>query len=363
MTWMQPQLTDPPMGPTDEIKLLQHRLLKAFPVHSNAIMLGVTESGVFDKPTSDSLTAVQNYVMVTEKKDIGPVGVLSYAAKQYLGVIVVPERHIVFSAHGMGQPDPFGIGYPADICRALDPRYYIWQPVGNWEAAAFPMKTSVDHLMDELYHLLTVIFPWQTFMFVGYSEGCLGMMLFLLRCREGDLKDSGIYERFRGGAGIGNPAREKNHSFPGCIFTGGEGMVSPGMTNTHPDFWDFASVKEMGNSRGQDVYATAGLGENAEALANQRLIWAMVWSVTIKSTFGIVAKVFKLVTSQPNWTGDLALVEAVLNFTIFAFKGLTPHTSYQFVQPIAGDPRSCFQIAIDHLNDLGKRTVANKRPS
>jgi hypothetical protein len=31
---------------------------------------------------------------------------------------------------------------------------------------------------------------------------------------------------------------------------------------------------------------------------------------------------------------------------------LTPHTSYQFVQPIAGDARDCWRIALDHSADI-----------
>jgi hypothetical protein len=34
MAWKQPQLADPLMGPTDEIKKLQHRLLYAYPANS-----------------------------------------------------------------------------------------------------------------------------------------------------------------------------------------------------------------------------------------------------------------------------------------------------------------------------------------
>jgi hypothetical protein len=362
---MQPQLVDPPMGPTDEIKLLQHRLLHVYGTNSQAAQFGVTESGIFDPPTSNALKAIQNFLVSSEgfKIDSKDIGVLTYATKVRLKVIIVPERHILLSCHGMGQPDPFGIGYPADIARAVDQRYWIWNPVGNWEAAAFPMKTSVDHLIAELYRLLTVVYPWQTWGCDVYSEGSVGMMMFLLKCRDGEWKNSGIYERFIGGTAIGNPMRENGHTFPGSTPAAGEGMVTPTMTNTHPELWDFVSVKEMDNSHGDDVYAAAGARINAEALANQRLIWALVWSVTIKSSFGLLAKVWKLLTSQPNWTGDIALVEATLNFMGFAFKGLTPHTSYQFLTPIKGDPRTAFDLAIWHLNDLGARAKPAKRPA
>src|SRR5262245_54005024 len=44
--------------------------------------------------------------------------------------------------HGVGMPDPFGPGLPADTARAV-PYLYKWQPIGNYLAKPFPEWPSV----------------------------------------------------------------------------------------------------------------------------------------------------------------------------------------------------------------------------
>jgi hypothetical protein len=109
MAWKQPQLTDPPMGPTDEIKKAQHRLLFAFS-KVKAADLGVVESGIFDLATDKALRVFQ--------KNAGlPVdGVLTYDTKVKLGVVVLPPKAPTkkFVQQGVGfNTDAFLMGNPA----------------------------------------------------------------------------------------------------------------------------------------------------------------------------------------------------------------------------------------------------------
>lgn len=89
MAWQQPQLTDPPMGPTDEIRKLQHRLLLAYSTYSKSHDFGVIESGIFDEATDKSLRAIQAHI--GGKVNAQP-GVLTYDTKVALGVIVLPPK-------------------------------------------------------------------------------------------------------------------------------------------------------------------------------------------------------------------------------------------------------------------------------
>jgi hypothetical protein len=114
MVWMQPQLTDPKMGPTAEIKKLQHMLLYAFPKYSRSHEEGVIESGIFDEATDRALRNVQTHVGGKFVQP-GTLGVLTYDTKILLQVITVapavkkrkfPQQGVGFdtSAFMMGNP-------------------------------------------------------------------------------------------------------------------------------------------------------------------------------------------------------------------------------------------------------------------
>ncbi|EIU03965.1 putative peptidoglycan binding domain protein [Mycobacteroides abscessus 5S-0422] len=116
MAWQQPQLADPPMGPTDEIRKLQHRLLFAYPGRSDAHNLGVIESGVFDPATDRALRNMQEYLAATEDgKYNSKPGVLTYDCKTRLGVVLAAPKAPAkrFVQQGVGfSTDAFLMGDP-----------------------------------------------------------------------------------------------------------------------------------------------------------------------------------------------------------------------------------------------------------
>lgn len=89
MTWKQPQLADPPMGPTDEIRKLQHRLLYAYATYSKSHDVGVIESGIFDAATDKALRNIQAHIGGSVNAQ---PGVLTYDTKIALGVIALPPK-------------------------------------------------------------------------------------------------------------------------------------------------------------------------------------------------------------------------------------------------------------------------------
>lgn len=109
MVWQQPHLTVPPMGPTDEIRKAQHRLIYAFS-HVKALDLGVVESGLFDAATDNALRVFQ------QSAGLPVNGVLDYATKVKLGVIVVAPKAPTkkFVQQGVGfNTDAFLMGNPS----------------------------------------------------------------------------------------------------------------------------------------------------------------------------------------------------------------------------------------------------------
>ena len=109
--WKQPQLTDPPMGPTDEIRKLQHRMIYAYPRNSQAIELGVVESGIFDAATDQALRNLQPHLNPPQRAD----GVLTYDTKVATGVYVPAPKSDEkrFVQQGVGfSTDAFLMGDP-----------------------------------------------------------------------------------------------------------------------------------------------------------------------------------------------------------------------------------------------------------
>lgn len=116
MTWQQPQLADPLMGPTDEIRKLQHRLLFAYATNSRAHEAGVIESGIFDVATDQALRAMQTWLAEHEDpKYNDKPGVLTYDCKTRLGVVLVAPKakEKRFVQQGVGfSTDAFLMGDP-----------------------------------------------------------------------------------------------------------------------------------------------------------------------------------------------------------------------------------------------------------
>jgi hypothetical protein len=127
------------------------------------------------------------------------------------------------------------------------------------------------------------------------------------------------------------------------------------MHGTPAAHWDFANVKAMVGSRGDDFYATmSGEADNSVAATDSRAVWALIRD-GMKGGLSLVKAVAALILS-PSFSGDYgAAVAAFKALDFFVVQGITPHTQYQFVQPIPGDQRDCWRVALDHIRDLTTR--------
>ena len=90
---------------------------------------------------------------VYERRTNQPVdGIVSDDDLWALAISPGPQSNTLpwlFTVHGTGMADPLGPGLPADTARAVLDKYR-WQPIGNYPAAAFPMKPSIDKGRAEL---------------------------------------------------------------------------------------------------------------------------------------------------------------------------------------------------------------------
>lgn len=264
--------------------------------------------------------------------------------------VVHKTAYTLYSVCGTGVPG--NVGYPFDLGDALEQAGLVEHQWVGYRATAFPMQPSIDEGTTELKRLIRLRDPARPWAMVGYSQGAIVTSNIYDAIRTGDLQ--AYRASFLGLVTFGNPRREQGHTIPGGIDPGGHGIVTPNLVNTGAECWDFAAGKKMVASPGNDLYTTCGTGENAGAVADQEAIWEIVDKGTFTS-FGNLAKQVLKILPNP-LSGGLAAAEAALGaLDFFVVKGITPHTSYQFLQPIAGDPRDCWRVALDYLSSLANK--------
>jgi hypothetical protein len=245
-------------------------------------------------------------------------------------------------------------GYQWDLGEALDKRRMYHQPIG-YNTNPFPMEKGVDDGVNEVIRQLFMErpqfggrnctdIPW--FVPLAYSMGSIVWMTVLMRVLHGDLQQ--FKHTYMGSNSFGNPKRQPNHAFPGAIPVPGSGIAWTADVHDVPDcHWDFTAKKGMVGSPGNDLYAD--VEGSALTVADMEAVWELVRT---GNPMSLAVAALKLAAS-PSFSGGYAAAVAALEaLDFFVVKGLTPHTSYQFVQPIAGDARDCWRIALDHSADI-----------
>src|SRR5690242_19044817 len=70
-----------------QVATIQHRLLRAYPKNSQAVSLGVTESGVYDQATAAAVKNLQPFL----KPPQPATGVANYATQLAMGATAPPS--------------------------------------------------------------------------------------------------------------------------------------------------------------------------------------------------------------------------------------------------------------------------------
>lgn len=256
-----------------------------------------------------------------------------------------------------GAGSGFNNGYQWDLGEALDRRRCYHQPIG-FNTNPFPMNTGVKDgvakTVEQLFmprpqfggrNCMTI--PW--FVPLAYSMGSIVWMIVLMRVLHGDLQQ--FKYMYMGSNSFGNPARQKDHGLPGGILVEGAGIAWFADVHDVPDcHWDFTAEKGMVGSPGNDLYAKV---DGSELTVKDM---RAVWDIVNKGNPLNLAAAILLLLAHPSFDGGYAAAMAAFKaLDFFIVKGLTPHTSYQFVQPIEGDIRDCWRIALDHSADIVNR--------
>jgi len=282
-------------------------------------------------------------------------GVVSDQDLLALGIAIPPVVEpvcVMFSINGAGST--WWQGYPFDIGETLDKSKCWHQPIG-YNTNPFPMNTGVKDGQAEFIRQLDMPrgarglnctqLPWGG---IFYSMGALVGMGVLDRVLHGDL--GRFKSTYMGSSAFGNPRRGTNHGLPGGILVEGEGIATPVDHDLPDSHWDFTAEAGMVGSPGNDLYAK--VDGSALTVKDMRAVWSIVNTGNPLN----LAEAILMLLAHPNFDGGYSAAMAAFKaLDFFVVKGLTPHTSYQFVQPIAGDPRDSWEIARAHTADMVAR--------
>lgn len=285
-------------------------------------------------------------------------GIVSDGDLHYLGITVLalpPSGQVCVGLTLGGAGSRWDLGYQYDLGEALDRSRMYHQPIG-FNTNPIPMNTGVQDGVNRTIVELTrprpefggrncETIPW--FAPLVYSMGSIVWMIVLGRVLHGDLQQ--FKSTYMGSNSIGNPAREEDHGLPGGILVEGPGIAwTSEIIHDVPEcHWDLTAEKGMIGSPGNDLYGKVDGG--VLSVKDMRAVWSII---NTGNPLNLAMAVVDLMATPTFEEGYGAAVAAFKALDFFVVKRLTPHTAYQFVQPIAGDSRDCWRVALDHSADI-----------
>lgn len=259
-----------------------------------------------------------------------PTGKVSDGDLHYLGLLPT-----LITTHGSGQPDPFGIGYPADIARRLL-HLYRWQPTGNYPATSVPMNASADAGEREIHRFIDTpaIVPGPV-AFVDYSQGsiCGGRVRNRIRAKA---DNHARRVTLLGGVTFGNPMRPPG-AYAGNVDPGGSGLDPTHETASEPGMLHCAAPG--------DIY-TDWTDDASKEMA--RAIFNAVFS-RFTGRDSILEQLGEMLPFD-FWEVFNA-GRAILRGGMFVARGTGPHVRYH-VDQCPGTGMTYYEYSIRHLEQL-----------
>lgn len=245
----------------------------------------------------------------------------------------------LITTHGSGQPDPFGIGYPADIARRLLHLYW-WQPVGNYPASFLPMKDSAAAGEREIDRMLADvgIVPGPT-AYADYSQGSICGGRARNKIRAGKARD-GV--TLLGGVTLGNPMRPAG-AYAGTVDPGGHGIDPTLETASEPGMLHLAAPG--------DLYTTNPDGDAGEW---ERSIFNAVF-LRFTGRDSILEQIGEWI-ARPTWE-TVAAGRAILRGGMFVARGTGPHVQYHTRIVPGSSGLTYFEYGIRHLETLATKRL------
>lgn len=366
-----------------ECQQINHRLLRAYPTASHAATYGVTETMAFTDATGHALHDLCQFFNGDKASQLAagtrgatfPLrtdGVADLNVRKAIGAYIPPPPPgplcVIFSINGAGST--YDMGYPWDIGElaetdtqgnSLAPqlRSYYHQPIG-YDTSPVPMSRGVGTGVTEFIRQLDMPrpnfggrnctqIPWGG---IFYSMGAIVGMTVLMRVLYGDLQR--FKHTYMGSSAFGNPMRATEHTYPDGIPVLGRGIATTDKYVIPDCHWDFVSDKKMVNSKGDDLYAKIGAADQlweSDQLSQDDIV--AVWHIVNTGNPLTLAEQIGSLVLAPSFSKVKGAFSAAWNAAkFFIAEGLSPHTTYQFVQTRAGDSRSAWDQALWHTQDL-----------
>lgn len=205
-----------------QVATIQHRLIRAYPKNSQAISLGVTESGVYDQATEAAVKNVQPFLKPAQPA----TGIANYATQVALGAAAPPgppppaHRPIwIYTAPGSGADWWDGPSFElGKWCQ--DVLHLNHQPVGFPKGGymgmmggdpTFSYNDVIGFEGAELERLIAtcpdIDDPNVEFWFSGYSQSADGMEDALVRLFGDGGRFAHLRSRINGVVQFGNPSK------------------------------------------------------------------------------------------------------------------------------------------------------------
>ena len=239
---------------------------------------------------------------------LNEAGILDWATQKALGLVAPSKPNRVgtlFTVQGTGVD--MWTGYPADTARAVEADW-LWQPIGNYPAAAFPMGPSVEQGRAELKVQIRN-HPGRIAL-AGYSQGAIVTSMVW----KHDILDprGELHDRLPDVVAAvtwGNPCRElgvaRGNERVGLPVPKGRGISDDRLVST-PDWWlDFAHGANSGFGRdiytdtpdgdaGEDMTAIYKVVQNVSGFVGRNSLLEQVGEI-VRSPFTEVPAVFQAV--------------------------------------------------------------------
>lgn len=230
-----------------------------------------------------------------------------------LEALRIPVRAgTLLTVHGTGMPDPFGPGPTTELAQQVSD-VMVWQPVGNYPAAVFPMGPSVEAGVSEVCRLFGIVNGPKYI--AGYSQGADVVTRWYQEHVVAGSSRCGCAARsdnLKGVVTFGNPRRERGaangNRWAGIELPRGRGISNDRLVAT-PDWW-------MDWAHRNDIYTDTPDNEAGEMMT---AFYALVmYPITSQfADYGLLAQLAQIILGDHDDRGpldDITRVGALLDW-------------------------------------------------
>jgi len=213
-------------------------------------------------------------------------------------------------------------------------------------SACVPFNPSYEAGAATLVNMITD--TTGKFAMVGTSQGAMVISSVYNTIRNGELQ--GRNADFVQGITYGNPCRQAGSIAPGCVDPGGCGINVNSWLQSGVDsrWWDFVNPGDPAACNGAGPWTVDGM--TYDYRGSNGLWTAELFAEMCQNFNGdLIALIGQLVDPPAN-IADLAnaLFETLIGVSV------GPHTTYDRTTPIAGDARTCAQLAAQRLMTIAE---------